>query len=161
MKRNLMLLAAGFVALALTACGSAPTANQSPAQLLATIHAQVGIACSAAGPSLDSIKALEPGLTADQAAIVDKVYADTKAFCAVHDSVSIASVQDFANTAIPAGLKLVNASSLSQDDKTLVAISAIAFQAALNTAIAQYNAAAPAVVPAVPASTPLAGAAIK
>ena len=146
MKRNLMLLAAGFVALALSACGSAPAVNQSPAQILATIHAQVGIACSAAGPSLDSIKSLESGLTADQAAIVDKVYADTKTFCAVLDSVSIASIQDFANTAIPAGLKLVNASSLSQDDKTLVAISAIAFQAALNTAIAQYNAAQPAAV---------------
>ena len=146
MKKLLTLLAAGLVASVLSACNTAPVANQSPAQLLATVHSQVSIACAAAGPSLTSIKALEPGLTADQAAIVDKVYADATAFCAVHDSVSVASVSAFANTAIPATLKVVNASSLSQDDKTLVAIGVIALQAALNTAVAQYNAAQPAAV---------------
>jgi hypothetical protein len=96
-------------------------------------------------PSLTSIKALEPGLTADQAAIVDQVYTYTDAFCAAHETVSVASIQAFANTAIPAGIKLVNGSSLSQDNKTLIAIGAIALQTALNTAVAQYNAAQPAV----------------
>ncbi|MGF6837092.1 hypothetical protein QF001_000959 [Paraburkholderia youngii] len=144
--KALTLLAAGFVALVLSACNTAPTVNQTPAQLLATVHSQVSIACAAAGPSLTYIKALEPGLTSDQAAIVDKVYTDATAFCAVHETVSVASVSDFANTAIPATLKLVNASSLSQDDKTLVAIGVIALQAALNAAVAQYNAAQPAAV---------------
>jgi hypothetical protein len=144
--KALTLLAAGLVAFSLAACNSAPVANQSPAQLLATVHSQVSIACTAAKPSLDSIKSLEPGLTPDQAAIVDKVYADANAFCAVHDTVSVKSVSDFANTAIPAALKLVNASSLSTDDKTLIAIGVIALQTALNTAVAQYNAAQPAAV---------------
>jgi hypothetical protein len=146
MKKLLTLLAAGLVASVLSACNTAPTANQTPAQLLATVHSQVSIACAAAGPSLASIKSLEPGLTADQAAIVDKVYADTTQFCALHDTVSVANIQAFANTAIPAALTVVNASSLSQDDKTLVAIGVIAMQAALNTAVAQYNAAQPAAV---------------
>jgi len=146
MLRKLAVVLAGLAALALSACGSAPAVNQSPAQMLAAVHSQVGIACASVGPSLASIKSLESGLTADQAAIVDKVYADTTAFCAVHDTVSVASVQAFANTAIPATLKLVNASSLSQDDKTLIAIGVIALQAALNAAVAQYNAAQPAAV---------------
>lgn len=146
MLRKYAALAVGLVASVLFAgCASTGT-SQTPAQLLATVHSQVSIACAAAGPSLTSIKALEPGLTADQAAIVDKVYADATAFCAVHDSVSVASVSAFANTAIPATLKVVNASSLSQDDKTLVAIGVIALQTALNTAVAQYNAAQPAAV---------------
>ncbi|CDY79500.1 hypothetical protein BGLT_02281 [Caballeronia glathei] len=138
-------IAAGVIASVVSACASAPA--QSPAQLLSAVHTQVGIACTAAVPSLNSIKALEPGLTADQAAVVDKVYSDAIAFCAVHDSVSVASVQAFANTSIPAALQLVNDSSLSQNDKTLVAIGAIALQTALNTAIAQFNAAAPASAP--------------
>jgi hypothetical protein len=144
MKKLLTLLAAGLVASMLGACAS--TATQTPAQLLANVHAQVGIACSAAVPSLNSIKALEPGLTADQAAVVDKVYADATQFCAIHDTVSVASIQAFANTAIPAALTVVNGSAMSQDDKTLVAIGVIALQAALNTAIAQYNTAVPAAV---------------
>jgi hypothetical protein len=144
MKKLLTLLAAGLVASVLSACNTAPVGNQTPAQLLANVHAQVGIACAAAGPSLTSIKSLEPGLTTDQAAIVGKVYDDATQFCALHDTVSVASIQAFANTAIPAALTIVNTSSLSQDDKTLVAIGVIALQAALNTAIAQYNAAVPA-----------------
>jgi hypothetical protein len=146
MKKLITLLAAGLVASVLSACNTAPVGNQTPAQLLANVHAQVGIACAAAGPSLTSIKSLDPGLTADQAAIVDKAYADTTQFCALHDTVSVANIQTFANTSIPAALTAVNASSLSQDDKTLVAIGVISLQAALNTAVAQYNAALPAAV---------------
>lgn len=145
--RKFAVVLAGVVASVLFA-GCVSTTPQTPTQTLTSIHQQVSIACAAAGPSLTSIKALEPGLTADQAAIVDKVYADATAFCAAHDSVSVASVSAFANTAIPTALKLVNASSLSQDDKTLIAIGVIAMQAALNTALAQYNAAQPASAPA-------------
>jgi len=116
--RKFAVVLAGVVASVLFA-GCASTAPQTPAQTLAAIHQQVSIACAAAGPSLTSIKALEPGLT----------------------------VSAFANTAIPTALKLVNASSLSQDDKTLIAIGVIAMQAALNTALAQYNAAQPASAP--------------
>lgn len=144
--KKIAVVMAGAVALSLSACGSTPVANQSPAQLLATVHSQVTIACAAAKPSLESIKSLEPGLTADQAAIVDKVYTDANAFCAVHDTVSVKSVADFANTAIPAALKLVNGSSLSTDNKTLISIGVIALQTALNTALAQYNAAQPSAV---------------
>lgn len=143
--RKFAVVLAGIAMLAFAGCAS--TGTQTPAQTLAAVHQQVSIACAAAGPSLTSIKALEPGLTADQAAIVDKVYADATAFCAAHDSVSVASVSAFANTAIPTALNLVNASSLSQDDKTLIAIGVIALQAALNTALAQYSAAQPASAP--------------
>jgi hypothetical protein len=145
--KKMLLLAAGLVAsVAFSGCASTGQSNQTPAQLLATIHSQVNIACTSIAPSLTSIKALEPGLTVDQAAVVDQVYTYTNAFCAAHETVSVASIQAFANTAIPAGLKLVNGSSLSQDNKTLIAIGAIALQTALNTAVAQYNASQPAVV---------------
>jgi hypothetical protein len=138
----------------LSAC-AAPGTPQTAAQLLATVHADITNACNVAGPSLDSIKSMEPGLTSDQAAIVDKVYTDVTAFCSARSTISVASITDFANTAIPAGLKLVNASSLSQDDKTLIAIGVVALQASLNAALAQYNSALPAAVPTA-ASTPLA-----
>lgn len=146
MFRKYAALAAGVAALALSACASAP-ANQTPAQILAAVHADVANACQIAGPMLDSMKSEEPGLTPDQAKIFDKVYSDTKDFCSVHDTVSIASVKDFANSAIPATLKIVNASSLKQSDKSLAAIMLIGLQAALNTALLPT-------MPAVPASSP-------
>jgi len=130
----------------LSACGTTGT-PQTAAQLLATVHTDITTACTVAGPTLASIQTMESGLTADQAAIVDKVYTDATAFCSARSTISVASIADFANTAIPAGLKLVNASSLSTDDKTLIAIGVMALQASLNAALAQYNSALPAAVP--------------
>ena len=156
MKALMLLCAAGVAMLA--GCASNPTANQSPAQLLATVHTQVGIACNVAMPTLTTAKSDEAGLPADQAAIIDQIYNDTNTFCALHQSISVTSVTDFANTAIPASLKLVNASSLPQNDKNLIMLGVLSMQTALNAAVAQY-AAAQAAVPAsgaVAASAPVA-----
>lgn len=139
----------------LSACNSAAITNQTPAQLIATIHTDVTNACNVVQPSLNSMKTMEGGLTADQIVIVDKVYSDVTTFCSSRSTISVASVADFANTAIPAGLKLVNASSLTQSDKTLIAIAVMVLQGALNSAVTQYNSA----IQTVPASAPVAASA--
>ncbi len=138
------LIAAGVVAsVVLAGCGSAPTVQQTPAQVLAAVHAGVSNACTVAGPTLDSMKIEEPGLTPDQAVIFDKIYSDTKAFCDARGTISVASVQEFANTAIPATLKVVNASPLSQSDKSLAAMMLMGVQATVNITLTNAGVAAP------------------
>ncbi|MGX6999938.1 hypothetical protein [Caballeronia sp. KNU42] len=144
--KTLFIAALAAICVGFAGCASTGT-PQTATQLLATVHADITTACTVAGPTLASMQTMESGLTADQAAIVDKVYADATAFCSARSTISVASIADFANTAIPAGLKLVNASSLSTDDKTLIAIGVMALQASLNAALAQYNSALPAAVP--------------
>lgn len=142
--RFMPFIAAGIVLSALSACSTVPATNQTPAQVLATVHTDVSKACVIAQGSMASVVAMQSGLPADQQDVIGQVNKGVNDFCALHDSVSVASVQDFATTAIPAAIKLVSASSLDQTKKLDIQIAMIAFQAALNSALIQF---APAAVP--------------
>ncbi|WP_446333583.1 hypothetical protein [Burkholderia pseudomallei] len=142
--KSLMLLAACVVALALSACASAP-ADQ--AQVLTNVKTQVVKACAVATPTLASLEAMKPQMTADQAADLDKAAGIVSQTCAMA-SLNIASVQDLVNVAVPAAIKVIAASSMSDSDKTTAEIALTTASVAISVALAQYAPAA-----AVPASS--------
>lgn len=142
--KSLMLLAAAGAAM-LAGCASAP-ADQ--VQVLANVKTQVVKACAVAMPTLASLEAMKPQMTADQAANLDKASGIVSQVCAT-TSLNIASVQDLVNVAVPAAIKVISASNLSDQDKMTAEIALTAASVAVSAALAQY---APAV--AVPASSP-------
>lgn len=145
MFRKYAALAAGALALALSACASAP-ADQ--AQVLANVKTQVTKACLVATPTIASLEAMKPQMTVAQAADLDKAAGIVSQACSMA-SLNIASVQDLVNVAVPAAIKVISASNLSEQDKTTAEIALTAASVAVSAALAQY---APAV--AVPASSP-------
>ncbi|NPT59130.1 hypothetical protein [Paraburkholderia elongata] len=147
--KALFIAATAAICVAFAGCASTvPATNQTPTQILAVVHTDVSKACIVAQGSMASVVAMQSQLPADQQDVIGQVDKGLNDFCALHDSVSIASVTDFTKTAIPAAIKLVSASSLDQTKKIDIQIALIAFQAALNSALLQF---APAAV-AVPAS---------
>lgn len=154
MKRNLMPLAAGFVALALTACnGSAPTL---------TFAQQVSIACGAAKGEIAILQGdgVFTGGAADT--LAKKVQPAVDKACTAGATITTPDLQMIVNTTLPLVKSLVDSSSLSPDKIK-------AADAAIDTGVLAFNVAislAPAATPisaSVPAaaSTPLVGAPIK
>jgi hypothetical protein len=147
MKKILAALAAGLVALALSACAGAPTL---------TFANQVAIACGAANGEIAILKGdgvftggAEKTLTETVQPAVDKV-------CSAGASVAKPDLQSIVNATLPLVKSLVDSSSLSADKIR-------AADAAIDTGVLAFNIAislAPAVTATAPvaASTPLAGA---
>ncbi|WP_434663407.1 hypothetical protein P5W99_24295 [Paraburkholderia sp. A3BS-1L] len=152
MLRKLMLLAAGFAVLALSACnGSAPTLPPL------TFAQQVGLACNYADTAVTIMT--DDGLFTGGA--LNTLNTDVKPaigkVCAAGATVTTPNLQALSKTALPLLKSVVDASSLApqakNDAKTAIDLTA----AAINTAILlQPAASAP-----TPASTPLAGAALQ
>jgi hypothetical protein len=147
MKKIFAALAAGLVALALSACAGAPTL---------TFAQQVSIACGAANGEIAILKGdgvftggAEKTLTETVQPAVDKV-------CSAGESVAKPDLQSVVNATLPLVKSLVDSSSLSPDKIR-------AADAAIDTGVLAFNIAislAPAVTATAPvaASTPLAGA---
>lgn len=155
MKRNLMLLAAGFVALALTACnGTVPTVPKlTPAQFVAAV-------C----PSAQQALLLAPSLTSLIPADGQKKIADAKpivdAACAQGATISTDTPAKFVATVFPAVSVVVGAapdSVLDATKKQQIQGAILLAELGVGMVTAVQNAAS---APAA-ASTPLAGAAIK
>lgn len=136
MKRFSMLLAAGFVALALAACGS--TSVQQPAQIAAQVQAQVVKACAVVRPTLLSLQALTSADPAKQALFAE-IVKDNTAVCAGSATIDTASVTSLINSSIPTAIQGVALLPIDPATKTGIQISLIAFQTALSAAIAQYG----------------------
>jgi hypothetical protein len=147
MKKIFAALAAGLVALALSACAGAPTL---------TFAQQVSIACGAANGEIAILNGdgvftggAEKTLTETVQPAVDKV-------CSAGASVAKPDLQSVVNATLPLVKSLVDSSSLSPDKIK-------AADAAIDTGVLAFNIAislAPAVTATAPvaASTPLAGA---
>jgi hypothetical protein len=147
MKKIFAALAAGLVALALSACAGAPTL---------TFAQQVSIACGAANGEIAILKGdgvftggAEKTLTETVQPAVDKV-------CSAGASVAKPDLQSIVNATLPLVKSLADSSSLSPDKIK-------AADAAIDTGVLAFNIAislAPAVTATAPvaASTPLAGA---
>jgi hypothetical protein len=147
MKKIFAALAAGLVALALSACAGAPTL---------TFAQQVSIACGAANGEIAILKGdgvftggAEKTLTETVQPAVDKV-------CSAGASVAKPDLQSIVNATLPLVKSLVDSSSLSPDKIR-------AADAAIDTGVLAFNIAislapAAAVTAPVAASTPLAGA---
>jgi hypothetical protein len=149
MKRLSMLLAAGFATLVLVACGAVPT------QTAAAVQVQIGKACAVAVPTLADLQAMQAPSTSTTPTAIDKMASDTQFVCAASATVDTTSLSDLVQTAIPAAIQVVTASSLPQDKKTAIQIGLLAFQTALSAALAQYGTPSAPAAPA-PASAPLA-----
>lgn len=147
MKRNLMLLAAGFAMLALSACnGSAPAVKLTPAQFVAAV-------C----PSVQQAFTLAPTLTALIPADAQSKIADAKpivdASCAVGAIISTDTPAKFVATVFPAVSTIIGAapdSVLNQTKKEQIQGAILLAELGVGTVTAVQNAAA------VPASAPAA-----
>ena len=151
MKRSLMLLAAGFVALALSACGgTAPTL---------TFPQQVQIACGAAKGEIVIFQS--DGVFTGGAAntLKNTVQPAVDKVCAAGATVTKPNLQALVNTTLPLVKATVDASSMAQKDKNIADASidsaVLAFNIAISMAPVQTTTAPAA------ASTPLAGAALQ
>jgi hypothetical protein len=136
MKRFSMLLAAGFVALALAACGSTPV--QQPAQIAAQVKDQVVKACAVVQPTLLSLQALTAADPAKQALFAE-IVKDNAAVCAGSATIDTASITSLINSSIPAAIQGVALLPIDPATKTGIQIGLIAFQTALSAAVAQYG----------------------
>ncbi|VWC89618.1 hypothetical protein BLA17378_04476 [Burkholderia aenigmatica] len=144
MKSLMLLCAAGAAMLA--GCASVAPADQS--QVLANVKTQVVKACAVATPTLVSLEAMSPQMTTSQVADLDKASQVIGQACSA-TSINIASVQDFVNVAIPAAIRVISASSLSEQDKTTAEIALTAASVAVSAALVQY---APAAVASSPSA---------
>lgn len=145
MKKLMLLCAAGVAMLA--GCASQPAANQSADQIAANVHTQVVKACAVVVPTLASLDAMKPQMTADQAVDLAKAEAIVTPICSAQ-SAPITSVAQLVNVGFPLAIKIVAASPLKDQDKTTAEIALTAASIAVSAALAQYAPAA-----AVPASS--------
>ena len=140
MKKFITLLAAGLVALVLSACASVPASQAS-----ANLQKQVTKQCLVVQPFMSSMLAMQSQLSADAIAQLSQASADVSKVCAFADSAasgvavsfSLTDVQALANQSIPALIRIVDASPLEQAQKTAAEIAITAAQVAISTAIAE------------------------
>lgn len=153
MKKLLAVLAAGFAALAIAACGTPSTL---------TFQQQVSIVCTATSTELTTLQASGVFTGGAQATLTNQIQPDTAAVCAAGATVTKANLQNLVNATFPVIVTVVNNSNLSQADKT----AAVAAVGAIATGVGLAIALMPAAVPtstgasgASAASAPVAGAA--
>jgi hypothetical protein len=146
MKKIFAALAAGLVALALSACAGAPTL---------TFAQQVSIACGAANGEIAILKGDGVFTGGAEKTLTDTVQPAVDKVCSAGASVAKPDLQSVVNATLPLVKSLVDSSSLSPDKIR-------AADAAIDTGVLAFNIAislAPAVTATAPvaASTPLAG----
>lgn len=142
MKRTIMLLAAGFIALILSACSTMTTVP--PSDALASLQKQVVKQCAVVQPFMSSMLAMQSQLSADAIAQLTQASADVSKVCAFASTAasdaavtfSIADVQALATQAIPSLIRIIDLSPLDQAQKTAAEIAITAAQVAIATAIA-------------------------
>lgn len=148
--KSLMLLAAGFVVLALSACnGSAPTLTPQQAVALVCADGKTAINIMTddgvfTGGALDTLN--------------KKVSPDFDKVCAAGATVTTPNLQNLTTATLPLLKTLVDGSSLQPQQKNDAKAAIDLTMLAINTAIALQPAAVPTAASAAPASTPLGGA---
>ncbi|MBU9153096.1 hypothetical protein KTD28_00570 [Burkholderia gladioli] len=157
MKKILAALAAAAAVLSLAACAGAGTGTTpgstttTPSTLLAKLKTAIVDGCSVVQPTLESVAALDPAVSA---------VADANGlFCTAASSITITSAQSLVDTGVPAVIAAVNASAYIQAAQKPVIVAAIGlFGLTVKNAIAAFNSASAAAV-ATSASTASAPAA--
>ena len=145
MKRNLMLFAAGFAVLALSACnGSMPTL---------TFAQQVALACANADTAVQILTDDGVFTGGAQATFTNDVQPALAKVCTAGATVTAPNLKNLANTALPLLKDAVAASGLAPQAKNDANAAIDLVVGAINAAIALQPA-------AVPTSTPLSGAPI-
>lgn len=132
MKRLSMLLAAGLVAL-VSGCASTGTVK-TPAQIAAQV-------CPPTQTAIASLQAVV-GLSDDAKAKLAEAAPVVAAVCSAGSSVSVVDLKSLGSTALPAVMAVVNASPLSDQDKTKIGIDLTVAQIVLSSVIASLPATA-------------------
>lgn len=136
MKRSLMLLAAGFAALSLAACGSNPSVPKlTPVQVAA-------IVCPAAKTELSTLSLAGVFTGGAQDTLSTQVQPDLDAVCVAGASITDTKLQTLSDTAFPLVITIVKNSSLSDEDKNKAYLAIGGFQALINVNIALVAASA-------------------
>jgi hypothetical protein len=124
--RKFMLLAAGLVAL-ISGCATTGTV-QTPAQVAAQV-------CPPSQTAIASLQAVV-GLSDDAKAKLAEAAPVVAAVCSAGSSVNVADLKSLGSTALPAVMAVVNASPLSDQDKTKIGIDLTVAQIVLSSVIA-------------------------
>jgi hypothetical protein len=129
MKR-MLLIAAGFALAALFGCSTAQ--QQVAAGDLAKLQTTVVNGCAVVQPTLQSIAAIDPAVTAAATA--------NGLFCSTAGAVTVASVQTLLATGVPAIEKAINESSQIPANEKPIFIAAIGiFELTLQNAMTVYG----------------------
>jgi len=140
-------LAALLIAVCLGACSTAQ--QQTATQLLTKLQADVVAGCQVIQPTLQSVAALDPSITA--------VATANGLFCTTASSVTVTSVQSLLATGIPAVDAAINASTLIPAANKPLLIAAIGIgKLTIQNALAAFNQASATTSAPVPASAPAA-----
>lgn len=161
MKRNLMSFATGLVMLALcvgmTACSlfnqtTGAASQQSAAQKLATLKADIAKGCLVAQPVLTSMVGVEPYVAPNVAVSLDKIANASSGFCQASGTINTDDLQDFINSGATAIVQAVNNSgAIDAKTKPLIIAAIVALQGSVGLALLNYGPVPAA--PAAPAST--------
>ncbi|WP_322069986.1 hypothetical protein [Paraburkholderia bannensis] len=156
MKKLFAAIAAGLVALALSACGTSGvtgTTGQSSAAsnavakataILANLQTVVVSACSVVQPTLESVGTLDASVSAAATA--------NGLFCTTAAAITVTSAQTLLDTGIPAVISAVNASTFIPAAQKPIFVAALSlFELTVKNAISAYNSALATV--AAPAAT--------
>jgi hypothetical protein len=124
--RKFMLLAAGLVAL-ISGCATTGIV-QTPAQVAAQV-------CPPTQTAIASLQAVV-GLSDDAKAKLAEAAPVVAAVCSAGSSVNVVDLKSLGSTALPAVMAVVNASPLSDQDKTKIGIDLTVAQIVLSSVIA-------------------------
>lgn len=157
MKRSIMLLAAGFVALALAACNGTATTNTA-LQNIAAAQAKISNACEVFGPTLKSLQTMDASATPAEQTLVNALVSDSGKLCVANASLDATTLSSLVNTSIPQAITAVGEIPALASKAQGIQFALLAFQTAISAALAQYNSAVPTAIPTVapiPASAAL------
>lgn len=137
MKKHILAL---FAVIALAACGTTPT-NGASTQTPQQIAAQV---CPPVETALVGLQSLV-GLPIETMTVINTAIPIVNGVCAAGATVDLASLQKFNQTALPALLSAVKASTLSAEQQNAIVLDITAAKLVVGAFIqAQQNMAAPA-----------------
>ncbi|MGI4812009.1 MAG: hypothetical protein ACRYG5_06655 [Janthinobacterium lividum] len=148
MKKTFMLLiAAGFATFVLAACG---TAGQTSAQ------ASIARVCVPTQAALTALQGIPTLPASDQLTLSTKVTPTVTAMCAAGAALNVTTLNTALTTALPAINTIIQASTLSDAQKTSIGLDIVGAEFVLATIIGSITPTAP----AVPASAPAAASAV-
>ncbi|WP_310633732.1 hypothetical protein [Paraburkholderia sp.] len=139
MKKLFAALAAGIVALALSACGSTGTSTATStsvaataATILANLQTVVVNGCAVVQPTLESLSSIDASVSAAATA--------NGLFCTTASAITVTSAQTLLDTGIPAVISAVNASTYIQAAQKPIIVAALSlFELTVKNAITAYN----------------------
>ncbi|MGS1071736.1 hypothetical protein [Burkholderia glumae] len=141
LKKILAALAAAVAVLSLVACAGqgATSTAPAPSSILVKLQSAIVDGCSVVQPTLESVAALDPAVSAAATA--------NGLFCTAASAITVTSAQSLVDTGVPAVVAAVNASTYIPAAQKPVIVAAISlFGLTVKNAIVAFNSASAAAV---------------